>query len=51
MTQEQVYICFRKFKCTGQIKFIVDNLSNVMIGRGVGNRTEFAEVINRLLGR
>ena len=32
-----------------QIKFIVDNLSNVMIGRGVVTG-EFAEVVNRLLG-
>ena len=33
----------------GQIKFIVDNLSNVMIGRGMVTG-EFAEIINRLLG-
>ena len=32
-----------------QIKFIVDSLSNVMIGRGMVTG-EFAEIINRLLG-
>jgi len=34
---------------TKQIKFIVDSLSNVMIGRGMVTG-EFAEIINRLLG-
>ena len=48
MTEEQISYALENLNVQ-QIKFIVYNLSNVMIGRGMVTG-EFAEIINRLLG-